>query len=161
MGALYLVCGLLELPARWRYTTRDGVGAGVGLQRVGIAEDGGSPHVDTAAAMVLVDDGDHGLLLSCTPPSGRGGVSHRAVRAPQPHTCVCGPAVVLRPARRAVCLDLPLAGEGFVLRFTGRRMVPSRPVELHPRGQLFLTPVFQDFSGFKIDLHWSRLSCAR
>jgi len=22
MGALYLVCGLLELPARWRYTTQ-------------------------------------------------------------------------------------------------------------------------------------------
>ncbi len=42
---------------------RDGVGAGVGLQRVGIAEDGGSPHVDPAAAMVLVDDGDHGMLL--------------------------------------------------------------------------------------------------
>src|SRR6266852_5684865 len=55
---------------------RDGVGAGVGLQRVGIAEDGGSPHIDPAAAMVLVDDSDHGLLLSCTPPSGRveGGV---------------------------------------------------------------------------------------
>ena len=51
---------------------RDGVGAGVGLQRVGIAEDGGSPYVDTAAAMVLVDDGDHGRLLSCTPPSRRG-----------------------------------------------------------------------------------------
>src|SRR6266404_2434446 len=55
---------------------RDGVGAGVSLQRVGIAEDGGSPYVDSAAAMVLVDDGDHGLLLSCTPPSRRveGGV---------------------------------------------------------------------------------------
>ena len=50
----------------------DGVGAGVCLQRVGIAEDGGSPHIDTVAVMVLVDDGDHGLLLSCTPPSGRG-----------------------------------------------------------------------------------------
>ena len=24
MGALYLVCGLLELPARWRYTTGSG-----------------------------------------------------------------------------------------------------------------------------------------
>jgi len=82
----------------------DGVGAGVFLQRVGIAEDGGSPHIDTVAVMVLVDDGDHGMLLSCTPPSGRGGVSHRAVRAPQPHTHLCGPAVVLRPARRAACL---------------------------------------------------------
>ena len=50
---------------------RDGVGAGVGLQRGGIAEDGGS---------------------------------HRAVCAPQPHTRLCGPAVVLRPARRAACL---------------------------------------------------------
>jgi hypothetical protein len=49
----------------------DGVGAGVGLQRVGIAEDGGSPHIDTVAVMVLVDDGDHGMLLSCPPPSGR------------------------------------------------------------------------------------------
>src|SRR5712691_1658240 len=93
--------------------------------------------------------------------SGRGGVSHRAVRAPQPHTCLCGPAVVLHPARRAVCLDLPLEGAGFVLRFTGRRMVPSRPVELHPRGQLFLTPVFQHFSGLEIDLHRCGLSCAR
>src|SRR5712691_9408655 len=46
---------------------RDGVGAGVCLQRVGIAEDGGSPHIDPAAALVLVDDSDHGLLLSCTP----------------------------------------------------------------------------------------------
>ena len=46
---------------------RDGVGAGVFLQRGGIAEDGWSPHVDTAAAMVLVDDSDHGMLLSCTP----------------------------------------------------------------------------------------------
>ena len=46
---------------------RDGVGAGIFLQCVGIAEDGWSPHVDTAAAMVLVDDGDHGMLLSCTP----------------------------------------------------------------------------------------------
>src|SRR5713101_6374700 len=50
---------------------RDGVGAGVGLQRGGIAEDGGSPHIDTVAVMVLVDDGDHGMLLSCPPPSGR------------------------------------------------------------------------------------------
>src|SRR5712691_12604399 len=49
----------------------DGVGAGVHLQRVGIAEDGGSPHIDTVAVMVLVDDGDHGMLLSCPPPSGR------------------------------------------------------------------------------------------
>jgi hypothetical protein len=42
---------------------RDGVGAGVGLQCVGIAEDGGSPHVDTVAVMVLVDDGDHGVAF--------------------------------------------------------------------------------------------------
>src|SRR5712691_5666629 len=45
----------------------DGVGAGVHLQRVGIAEDGGSPYIDTAAVMVLVADGDHGMLLSCKP----------------------------------------------------------------------------------------------
>src|SRR5437016_1345250 len=50
---------------------RDSVGAGVCLQRVGIAEDGGSPDIDPAAAMVLVDDSDHGVLLSCTPPLGR------------------------------------------------------------------------------------------
>ncbi len=50
---------------------RDGVGAGVDLQRVGIAEDGGSPHIDPVAALVLVVDGDHGMLLSCPPPSGR------------------------------------------------------------------------------------------
>jgi len=42
---------------------RDGVGAGVCLQRVGIAEDGGSPHIDSAATMVLVDDGDHGVAF--------------------------------------------------------------------------------------------------
>jgi hypothetical protein len=46
---------------------RDGVGAVVDFQRVGIAEDGGSPHIDSAAALVLVDDGDHGMLLSCKP----------------------------------------------------------------------------------------------
>jgi hypothetical protein len=51
---------------------RDGIGAGVFPRRVGIAEDGGSPHIDTVAVMVLVDDSDHGRLLSCTPPSGRG-----------------------------------------------------------------------------------------
>ena len=43
---------------------RDGVGAGVDLQCVGIAEDGGSPHIDPATVIVLVDDGDHDLLLS-------------------------------------------------------------------------------------------------
>jgi len=46
---------------------RDGVGAGVCLQRVGIAEDGGSSNIDPATVMVLVTDGDHGLLLSCKP----------------------------------------------------------------------------------------------
>ena len=79
---------------------RDGVGAGVFLQRVGIAEDGGSPHIDPVAVMVLVDDGDHGMLLSCPPPSGRGDISHRAVRAPHPHTRLCGPAVGVHPAPR-------------------------------------------------------------
>ena len=68
---------------------RDGVGAGVDLQCVGIAEDGGSPHIDPVAALVLVDDGDHGMLLSCPPPSGRG-------------DC-CSPRCA-RPARRAACL---------------------------------------------------------
>src|SRR2546428_6793780 len=67
----------------------DGVGAGVGLQRVGIAEDGGSPHIDPVAVMVLVDDGDHGMLLSCTPPSGRGD---------------CFSPCCARLARRAACL---------------------------------------------------------
>src|SRR6266853_6104842 len=50
---------------------RDGIGAGVFPRRVGIAEDGGSPHIDPVAALVLVVDGDHGMLLSCPPPSGR------------------------------------------------------------------------------------------
>ena len=68
---------------------RDGVGAGVCLQRGGIAEDGGSPHIDPVAALVLVDDGDHGMLLSCTPPSGRGD---------------CFSPRCARPARRAACL---------------------------------------------------------
>src|SRR2546425_1521079 len=67
---------------------RDDVGAGVCLQRVGIAEDAWSPHVDPAAAMVLVDDGDHGMLLSCTPPSGRGG-GLTALCALCNHTPVC------------------------------------------------------------------------
>src|SRR6266404_9965167 len=72
---------------------RDGVGAGVSLQRVGIAEDGGSPYVDSAAAMVLVDDSDHGMLLSCTPPSGRveGGCSPRCARSAPTHPSLCGP----------------------------------------------------------------------
>jgi hypothetical protein len=68
---------------------RDGVGAGGGLQRVGIAEDGGSPHIDTVAVMVLVDDRDHDMLLSCTSPSGRGD---------------CFSPRCARPARRAACL---------------------------------------------------------
>ena len=42
---------------------RDGVGAAVDLQRVGIAEDGGSPHIDPVAVMALVDDGDHGVAF--------------------------------------------------------------------------------------------------
>jgi len=53
---------------------RDDVGAGVDFQRVGIAEDGGSPYIDTAAVMVLVADGDHGLLLSCKPMGVASGV---------------------------------------------------------------------------------------
>jgi len=68
---------------------RDGVGAGGDLQCVGIAEDGGSPHIDPVAALVLVDDGDHGMLLSCPPPSGRGD---------------CFSPRCARPARRAACL---------------------------------------------------------
>ena len=43
----------------------------------------------------------------------------------------------------------------------GRPGVPSRPVGLHPRCKLLITPVFQDFSGVEIDLHGGCLSCAR
>ena len=68
------------------------------------------------------------------------------------HTGWCT-AVAWRPARRAACLHLPLEGAGRVLGFAGRLMLPCRPVELHPLGQLLLTPVFQDFSSFEIDLH--------
>src|SRR5882724_12085804 len=50
----------------------DGIGAGVCLQRVGIAEDGGSPHIDTVTVMVLIDDGDHGMFLYARLPQGGG-----------------------------------------------------------------------------------------
>ena len=56
---------------------------------------------------------------------------------------------------------LPLEGAGLVVWFAGRPPVPSRPGELHPLGQLLLTPVFQNFSGLEIDLHRGGLSCAR
>src|SRR5712691_7519033 len=83
---------------------------------------------------------------------GAGGVSRRAVRAPQNHTPVC--------AVRLWGCTLPLEGAGLVVWFAGRPPVPSRPVELHPLGQLLLTPVFQNFSGLEIDLHRGGLSCA-
>src|SRR5712691_6506645 len=99
---------------------------------------------------------------ACLPQGGwRVVCSPRCARSAPTHPSLCGPAVVLRPARRAACLDLPLEGAGLVLGFAGRRPVPRCPVELHPLGQLLLTAVFQDFSGFKIDLHEYRLSCAR
>src|SRR6266567_7774506 len=63
-------------------------------------------------------------------------------------------ASFLNPARRAACLsNLPLEGAGRVLGFVRRLMLPCRPVELHPLGQLLLTAVFENLSGFKIDLH--------
>jgi hypothetical protein len=77
----------------------DGVGAGVFLQRVGIAEDGGSPHIDTVAVMVLVDDGDHGLLLSCTPLRVAMGVASGVKKInllPRDFSLGC----VLQPTRR-------------------------------------------------------------
>src|SRR6267143_2580610 len=55
---------------------------------------------------------------------------------------------------------LPLEGAGLVVWFAGRPPVPRRPGELHPLGQLLLTPVFQHFSGLEIDLHRGGLSCA-
>src|SRR2546427_12699 len=82
-----------------------------------------------------------------------GGVSHRVVRAPQNYTPIC--------AVRLWGCTLPLEGAGRVLGFAGRLMARCRPVELYPRGQLFLTAVFQDFSGLEIDLHRGGLSCAR
>src|SRR5215475_7558129 len=72
--------------------------------------------------------------------------------APWMHTERCT-AVAWRPTRRAACLHLPLEGAGLVLRFIGRLMLPCRPGELYPLGQFLITAVFQDFSGFKIDLH--------
>src|SRR5713101_8838476 len=81
-----------------------------------------------------------------------GGVSHRVVRAPQNSTPIC--------AVRLWGCTLPLEGAGRVLGFAGRLMARCRPVELYPRGQLFLTAVFQDFSGLEIDLHRCGLSCA-
>src|SRR5712691_6832510 len=83
---------------------------------------------------------------------GAGGVSRRAVRAPQNHTPVC--------AVRLWGCTLPLEGAGLVVWFAGRPPVPSRPGELHPLGQLLLTAVFQNFSGVEIDLHRGCLSCA-
>src|SRR5713226_3181897 len=79
--------------------------------------------------------------------------------APWMHTGWCT-AVAWRPARRAACLHLPLEGAGLVVWFAGRPPVPSRPVELHPLGQLLLSTVFQNFSGLEIDLHRGGLSCA-
>src|SRR5712691_10362627 len=79
--------------------------------------------------------------------------------APWMHTGWCT-AVAWRPARRAACLHLPLEGAGLVVWFAGRPPVPSRPVELYPHGQLFLTAVLQYFSGLEIDLHGCALSCA-
>src|SRR5712691_8990193 len=81
-----------------------------------------------------------------------GGVSHRVVRAPHNSTPIC--------AVRLWGCTLPLEGAGRVLGFAGRLMARCRPVELYPRGQLFLTAVFQDFSGLEIDLHRGGLSCA-
>src|SRR5712691_7448782 len=83
---------------------------------------------------------------------GAGGVSRRAVRAPQNHTPVC--------AVRLWGCTLPLEGAGLVVWFAGRPLVPSRPGELHPLGQLLLTAVFQHFSRVEIDLHRGGLSCA-
>ncbi len=112
---------------------RDGVGAGVCLQRVGIAEDGGSPHVDTAAAMVLVDDGDHGLLLSCTPPSGRveGGVL----------TALCALRHHTHPSVSSRCGGSPRPQGGLVVSalplLRGRvplAVVPARPGTSGQRG---------------------------
>ena len=49
---------------------------------------------------------------------------------------------------------LPLEGAGLVEWFVGRPTLPSRSVELHPLRKLLITPVFQNFSSFEIDLHW-------
>ena len=63
-------------------------------------------------------------------------------------------AVVVHPARRAACLsNLPLEGAGLVLGFTGRLMLPCRPVALYPLGKFLITAVFENLSGCKIDLH--------
>jgi hypothetical protein len=72
--------------------------------------------------------------------------------------------VALRPARRAACLwgvPWPLEGAGLVVWFVGCPTLPSRPVELHPRCKLLITPIFQNFPSFEIDLHGCCLSSAR
>src|SRR5438132_1775475 len=86
--------------------------------------------------------------------------SPRCARSATTHPSLCGPAVVLRPVRRAACLGLLLEGAGLVLGFAGRRPVPRCPVELHPLGELLLSTIFQNFSGLEIDLHRGGLSCA-
>src|SRR5713101_524997 len=55
---------------------------------------------------------------------------------------------------------LPLEGASLVVWFAGRPPVLSRPVELHPLGELLLSTVFQHCSGLDIDLHRGGLSCA-
>src|SRR5712691_6189173 len=86
------------------------------------------------------------------PQGGSGGVSRRAVRAPQNHIPVY--------AVRLWGCTLPLEGAGLVVWFAGRPPVPSRPGELNPLGQLLLTAVFQHVSGVEIDVNRGCLSCA-
>ena len=116
---------------------RDGVGAGVYVQRVGIAEDGGSPHINAAAAMVLVSDSDHGMLLSSTSPSGRGCCSPRCARSATTPRVVryrCG--VAPRPqGGLPVGCPLPLEGAGLVVGFAGRPRCPELPCRAAPTPQ--------------------------
>src|SRR5206468_2772971 len=72
--------------------------------------------------------------------------------APWMHTMWCT-AVAWRPARRAACRHLSLEGAGIILGFEGRLTLPCRPVELYPLDQLLITAIFENLSGFKIDLH--------
>ena len=88
------------------------------------------------------------------------GISFRALRVAawprtvDAHRVVHRYGVAPRPqGGLPVGCPLPLEGAGLVVGFAGRPTVPSRPVELHPRCKLLITPIFQYFSGVEIDLH--------
>ena len=68
----------------------NGVGADVCLQRVGIAEDGGSPHIDPLLPWCLLTMVITACSFPARLPQGGGTVAHRAVRAPLVGRPACG-----------------------------------------------------------------------